>query len=122
MPVRRNRTHAEARLYHLCFCECRKYGPRTFQKLSAEWILGSGEVVSEPFVNGVVVQQDVSGTVGANVDARCMQEMPQGLTKDGDPHEQSWKYVERQLPPDHLSYGSSLRACGVDHDISVNSV
>jgi hypothetical protein len=72
MPVRRNRAHTEARLYELCFFERRKYEPRPFQKLRAEWILGSGEVVREAFVDGVVVQQSVAESVGANVDARCM--------------------------------------------------
>jgi len=95
MPVRRNRTHTEARLYDLCFFECRKYEPRPFQKLRAEWIFGSSEVVREPFVDGVVVQQNVSGTVGANVDARCVHEVTERLARDGDPHEQSREHVER---------------------------
>ena len=87
MSVRRNRAHTEPRLYDLCRFECLKYEPRPFQKLSAERILRSGEVVSELFVNGVVVQQDVSGTVGANVDVRCVHEVSQRLARDGDPHE-----------------------------------
>jgi hypothetical protein len=87
MSVRRNRAHTEPRLHDLRVIEYLKYEPRPLQKLSAERILRSGKVVSEPFVSGVVVQQDVSRTVGANVDARCVHEVSQRLARDGDPHE-----------------------------------
>jgi hypothetical protein len=65
-----------------------KYEPRPFQKLSAERVFDPSEVVREPFVDGIVVQQDVSATVGAHVDARCVHEVSQRLARDGDPHEQ----------------------------------
>ena len=66
------------------------------------------------------MQQDVSGTVRANVDARCVHEVSQRLARDGDPHEQSREHVERQLSPDHFSHGCGLRPRCVDHDIGVN--
>src|SRR5215211_1689652 len=122
MSVRRNRAHTEPRLYDLRLLECWKNEPGPFKKLRAERILGSGKVLRKPFVDGVVVQQDVAGTVGANVDARCMHEVSQRLARDGDPHEQSWEYVERQLSPDHLRHGGGFRARGVDRDVGVNRI
>src|SRR5215212_2987747 len=122
MPIRRDRTHPEARLHDLRFRESWKYTLRPLQKLPAKWILGSGEVVREPFVDGAVVQQNVSGAVGAHVDPWRVHEVMQRFTRDGDSYEQARKHVERQLPSHQLRHGCGPRARGVDHCISTNSL
>src|SRR5215212_3149390 len=122
MSVRRDRAHSEACLHYLCSFECRKYVLRPLQKLPAEWILGSGEVVREPFIDGAVVQQDVASAVGSDVDPWRVHEVMQRFTRDGDSYEQTREHVERQLSPNHLSHGCGPSARGVDHCISTNSV